>query len=282
GSPFFWQWEHLPLAVGNYTASENSLLAVGMPCAFYSQQTLKNKNLLDQFIFQRRTPMPAEASGPAESPSLDAKLALTDSETESDKEVPKINTGDQDEDEAGPNPGIQDEGQAGPNPGDAAGSQPQPIHVENLKLPSEEQVIPKDPASSTGTLSSLQNLEKDLSFTDQFFVEKKQEKDPGKTNAEAEVQSMVSVPIHPDTSSVPPMTTPIIDLMTLQSGSPLLTFSTTTSTVMTTTTIPPPPPQPQQSTVDPTLMKRIDELEQHMANLIQYNLAIEERLDKHA
>nr|GFD33644.1 hypothetical protein [Tanacetum cinerariifolium] len=30
--------EHPPLAVGNYTASGNSLLAVGMPCAFYSQQ----------------------------------------------------------------------------------------------------------------------------------------------------------------------------------------------------------------------------------------------------
>nr|GEU59583.1 hypothetical protein [Tanacetum cinerariifolium] len=50
---------------------------------------------------------------------------------------------------------------------------------------------------------------------------------------------------------------------------------------MTTTTILPPPPQPQQSTGDPTLMKRIDELEQHMANLLQYNLALEERLDKH-
>nr|GEZ05808.1 hypothetical protein [Tanacetum cinerariifolium] len=37
GSSFFWQWEHLPLAVGNYTTSGNSLLAVGMPCAFYSQ-----------------------------------------------------------------------------------------------------------------------------------------------------------------------------------------------------------------------------------------------------
>nr|GEY36905.1 ribonuclease H-like domain-containing protein [Tanacetum cinerariifolium] len=32
-----WQWEHPPLAVGTYTASRNSLLAVGMPCAFYSQ-----------------------------------------------------------------------------------------------------------------------------------------------------------------------------------------------------------------------------------------------------
>nr|GEU33380.1 retrotransposon protein [Tanacetum cinerariifolium] len=31
------EWEHPPLAVGTYTASGNSLLAVGMPCAFYSQ-----------------------------------------------------------------------------------------------------------------------------------------------------------------------------------------------------------------------------------------------------
>nr|GEV07981.1 retrovirus-related Pol polyprotein from transposon TNT 1-94 [Tanacetum cinerariifolium] len=104
----------------------------------------------------KRTPMPTEASGPAESPSLDAKLALTDIETESDDVVPKINTGDQDEGQAGPNPGIQDEGQAGPNPA-------------------------------------------------------------------------------------------------------------TTSTVMRIITIPP-PPQLQQSTTDPTLMKCIDELEQHMVS----------------
>nr|GEV23104.1 hypothetical protein [Tanacetum cinerariifolium] len=37
GSPFFWKLEHPPLAVGTYTASGNSLMAVGMPCAFYSQ-----------------------------------------------------------------------------------------------------------------------------------------------------------------------------------------------------------------------------------------------------
>ncbi|GKF25927.1 hypothetical protein Tco_0081821 [Tanacetum coccineum] len=83
---------------------------------------------------------------------------------------------------------------------------------ENLKQPSEDQVILKEPASSSGSLSSLQHLEKDLNFTCQFFMEKPQEEGPGKTNAEAEVQSMVSVPIHQDTSSVPPMTTPVIDL----------------------------------------------------------------------
>ncbi|GKE73320.1 retrovirus-related pol polyprotein from transposon TNT 1-94 [Tanacetum coccineum] len=72
-------------------------------------QTPKKKSPSDQFIFQRRTLMPTEASGHAESPSLDVELALTDSEMESDNEVPKINTRDQDESKAGPKPGDQDE-----------------------------------------------------------------------------------------------------------------------------------------------------------------------------
>nr|GEX31351.1 retrovirus-related Pol polyprotein from transposon TNT 1-94 [Tanacetum cinerariifolium] len=58
GSPFFWQWEHLPLAVGNYTASGNSLLAVGMPCAFYSQQSspkLDAPSALNFFIIAVQT-----------------------------------------------------------------------------------------------------------------------------------------------------------------------------------------------------------------------------------
>ncbi|GKB53293.1 hypothetical protein Tco_0904046 [Tanacetum coccineum] len=106
-----------------------------------------------------------------------------------------------------------------------------------------------------------------------------QEEEPGKTNAEADVQSMVSVPIHQDTSSVPLMTTPVIDITTMQSDSPLPTSTTTTSIITTTTSLPP-PPQPQQSTTDPILVSRIGELEQHMADLIQNNLALEERLDK--
>nr|GEX82119.1 hypothetical protein [Tanacetum cinerariifolium] len=153
--------------------------------------TPKNKSLVDQFIFQRRTPMLTEASGHVESPFLDAELALTDSEMESDN--------------AGPNLGVQDEGQAGLNPGDVAESQPQLSHAvhagpnlehmelkatdastqqnleqmdeeftttsypnvqENLKLPSEDSVILEEPARSTGTMSSLQNLKKELSFTD--------------------------------------------------------------------------------------------------------------------
>ncbi|GJY18997.1 hypothetical protein Tco_0390488, partial [Tanacetum coccineum] len=121
---------------------------------------------------------------------------------------------------------------------------------ENLKLPTEGEVRLEEPTSSAGTLSSLQNLDKELSFADQFLMEKSQEDEPEKTNTESEVQSMVTVPIHQDTSSVPLMTTPVIDLTVSQPISitiqaPLPT-STTTITEITTTTIslPPIPPQP--------------------------------------
>nr|GFA19353.1 hypothetical protein [Tanacetum cinerariifolium] len=139
--------------------------------------TPKNKSPVDQFIFHRCTPMLTTTSGQDKSPSLDVKLALANSETESNNVASKINTGDQDEGQDGPNPSnhdegqarpkpsVQDEGQVGSNPGDAEESQPKSIHVvhagpnlehmdlkENLKLPSEDPVIPEEPASSTRTL----------------------------------------------------------------------------------------------------------------------------------
>ncbi|GJT10019.1 retrovirus-related pol polyprotein from transposon TNT 1-94 [Tanacetum coccineum] len=43
---------------------------------------------------------------------------------------------------------------------------------ENLKLPTEGEVRLEEPASSVGTRSSLQNLDKELSFTNQFLSEK--------------------------------------------------------------------------------------------------------------
>nr|GEU48258.1 hypothetical protein [Tanacetum cinerariifolium] len=93
---------------------------------------------------KRHTSMPTEASRHAKSPSIDAELALTDSETKSDNVVSKIDTGDQDEGQArpnssdhnegqaGPNTGVQDEGQARSNPGDAVESQPQSSHVVHV------------------------------------------------------------------------------------------------------------------------------------------------------
>ncbi|GKE73759.1 hypothetical protein Tco_1535800, partial [Tanacetum coccineum] len=210
-------------------------------------ETPKKKNPTEQFIFQRRTPATAEPSGLVESSSLYVELGLTDSGTESDEEVSSEMSAQ-----------GQEEGQGGTNPGDTGMSQTPSSHVvhvgpnldhmdlgitkassqpntkqmddeftanaypkvqENLKLPSEGEVRLEEPTSSAGTLSSMKNLNKDLSFTDQFLVEKSQEDEPEKTNTEAEVQSMVTVPIHQDTSSVLLMTTPVIDITDPQSDS---------------------------------------------------------------
>ncbi|GKF81471.1 hypothetical protein Tco_0240073, partial [Tanacetum coccineum] len=142
--------------------------------------------------------------------------------------------------------------------------------LENLKLLTEGEVRLEEPVSSAGTLSSLQNLDKKLSFADQFFVEKSQEDEPEKTNTKLEVQSMVTVPIHQDTSSVPLMTTPVIDLTVsqpvltaVQAPLPTLTATATAATTTTTKTLPLPPP-PQQGSSDSILIQRISELEQHM------------------
>ncbi|GJW78194.1 E-beta-farnesene synthase [Tanacetum coccineum] len=261
---------------------------------------------------RKRSSAPTEPSGHDESSSLYAELGLTDSKTDSDEEVPGIDAGNQDEGQAGPNPGIQDEGQAGSNPGDAAVSQPQPSHVvhagpnlkhmdvevtdtsiqqnpeqmdeefitmaypnvqENLKLPTEDQVRLEELASSAGTLSSLQNLDKEFIFTNQFLEEKLQEDKPEKTNTESEVQSMVTVPIHQDTSSVPLMTTLFIDLTVSQPVSttvqaPLPTSTTTVTAITTTTSLLQLPTQPQQGSSYSILIQRIGELEPHMADLV--------------
>ncbi|GJT78510.1 hypothetical protein Tco_1045235 [Tanacetum coccineum] len=200
-------------------------------------------------ILQSRTPMITEPSGTVESPSMDTELAAADSETESDEMKARLDL----------NPGIQDEGQAGSNPGNATEFQPQPSHVVYVG-PNLE---PIDLAvSDASTQQNPKQMDEEFTTTayPNFFVEKPQEEEPEKTNAEYEVQSMVTVPIHQDTSSVPPMTTPVIDLTTSQSDSSLPTSTATTTTITTTTTLPPPPPQPQQSTTDPIIVQRIENL----------------------
>ncbi|GJX17459.1 hypothetical protein Tco_0218291 [Tanacetum coccineum] len=264
-------------------------------------QTPNKKSSVDQFIFQRRTPAPTKPSGHEESSSLYVELGLTDSEMEFDDDVsPKINPEAQDEGQTGPNPGKQVEGQAGSNPGDDAESQPQSSHVvhagpnlehmdfeatnastqqnpeqidegfiataypkvqENLKLTVEEQVVLEEPASSTGTLSFLQHLAKDFSFGDQFFNDKPSDVENEKTTAETKAESMVSVTIHQDTSAIPPMTSPVIDLISRPDSPnehrPLPAIATATATTTTSITTLPLPPQPQQSTTDSILIKCI-------------------------
>ncbi|GJU73660.1 hypothetical protein Tco_1265065 [Tanacetum coccineum] len=58
------------------------------------------------------------------------------------------------------------------------------------------------------------------------------------------------------------------------------TTTTTVTETTTTTTFPPPPPQPQQDVSNSILIKKIGQLEQNIADLVDENQALEERLDK--
>ncbi|GJV70995.1 hypothetical protein Tco_1490990 [Tanacetum coccineum] len=273
-------------------------------------QTTKKKSPTEQYIFQRHTPVPSEPAGHEESSSLYAELGLSGSDTESDEEMPSVvRSGAQDEGQARPNPDDVAESQPLPTPSVLAGpnlehsdveitapsSQPQPEHMdegftaaaypdvqENLKLTVDEQVIPEEPVSSIGTLSSLQHLAKDFSFGDQFLNDKPSEADNEKATADTEAESMVSVTIQQDTSVIPPMTSPVIGPAPRPDSPnvhwPLPTTTTTTTATITTTL--PLPPQPLQGLSDPIIIKRMGELEEFIANLVEENQALETRLDK--
>ncbi|GKC40559.1 hypothetical protein Tco_1052943, partial [Tanacetum coccineum] len=102
-------------------------------------------------------------------------------------------------------------------------------------------------------------------FGDQFFNDKPSEAENKKTTIEIEAESMVSVTIQQDSSVIPPMTTPVIDLISRPDSPnvhrPLPATTTAIATATTTTTILPPPPQLQQSTTDSILIKRIENLD---------------------
>nr|GEV10886.1 retrovirus-related Pol polyprotein from transposon TNT 1-94 [Tanacetum cinerariifolium] len=221
-------------------------------------QKPKRKSPVDQYIFQRRTSIPTGSFGHHESSYLYAELGLSNSEEESQEARP--DPGAQDEGQARSNPDEQSEGKAGPDPGNVgvdeqpilspvvyARSDPYPKVQENLKLTVEKHVLLEEHASSSGTLSSLHHLSKDLSFGDLFFSDKASEAKNDKTTVETEVESMVSVTIQHDMSSIPLMTSPIIDLTSR-------------------------PESPKRHE-----MKRIGKLEHIMANLIQENKGLEQR-----
>ncbi|GKA19349.1 hypothetical protein Tco_0699264 [Tanacetum coccineum] len=129
------------------------------------------------------------------------------------------------------------EGQAGSDP------DPEPMHDdfvatvypqvhESLKHPDEEHVHFENPLSSTGTLSSMKNLD-NFTFGDHFIADKSPKDEPRNANMETEVESMVTVPIHQASSSVPPLSTPVIDLsppkpVSSPAQAPIFTTTTTT------------------------------------------------------
>ncbi|GKC06561.1 hypothetical protein Tco_0998171 [Tanacetum coccineum] len=78
---------------------------------------------------------------------------------------------------------------------------------------------------------------------------------------------MVTVLVHQASSSVPPLSTPVIDLTPPKPVSSTIQEQVFTTTTATTTTLPLPPPPQQQSITDFLLAYRVLTLEQRCANL---------------
>ncbi|GJS10063.1 hypothetical protein Tco_0366859 [Tanacetum coccineum] len=92
------------------------------------------------------------------------------------------------------------------------------------------------------------------------------EEEPRKANVETEVKSMVIVPINQESSSVPSLSTPIIDLTPPKPVSPLVQEPIFTATTTTTTTLPPPPTPLPQSTTNSDLGNRVTAQEKRSAD----------------
>ncbi|GJT11274.1 retrovirus-related pol polyprotein from transposon TNT 1-94 [Tanacetum coccineum] len=195
----------------------------------------------------RDSPSPADAETGARSDKTssggDTEIVQITEELEDDvekQEKVEAKMVELDQDQAGSDPGEtlesrpqleqvhMEEDQAGPDPGISrvvlTRLDPEPTHdefmvdlypkvQESLKFPADKHVILKDPLSSTGNLSSMKNLEDAYAIGDQFINEKSTDDEPGKLNVEAEVVSMVTVPIYQASSSVTHASQQVIDLI---------------------------------------------------------------------
>ncbi|GJX52485.1 hypothetical protein Tco_0280854 [Tanacetum coccineum] len=72
----------------------------------------------------------------------------------------------------------------------------------------------KDPLSSFTNLSSMKNLDDAYNIGDQFIDDKLTEDEPGKLNVESEIVYMVTVPVYQADTSVPPLSTLVIEIAT--------------------------------------------------------------------
>ncbi|GKE04402.1 hypothetical protein Tco_1396420, partial [Tanacetum coccineum] len=160
----------------------------------------------------RRTPATEEAStGPYAQPHDDTSVNIvrdspspTDAETgaESDKtnsggDIEILHISEEPGEDVDKQVNLEekttelDQDQAGSDPGETHESRPRPEQVqESLKFPADKHVILEDTLSSTGTLSSMKNLEDAYTIGDQFINDKSTKDEPGKLNVEAEAVSM--------------------------------------------------------------------------------------------
>ncbi|GJW10732.1 retrovirus-related pol polyprotein from transposon TNT 1-94 [Tanacetum coccineum] len=212
-------------AITTEEQAAQSLLALHMP---------KRRSATDQFIFQRWTPATEEAStGPSaqpqddtsanivhDSPSpVDAETSADTDKTDSGGDTEILQIGEEQSEDVANMVNLEektteiDEGQARSDPGKTPESRP-PLDDDKMD---EDQARPdpgesQDPQISSETLSLMKNLDDAYTIGDQFLNDKSTEDEPRTLNVEAEVVSMVTVPIHQASSSVPPLSTSVIDL----------------------------------------------------------------------
>ncbi|GKD87956.1 hypothetical protein Tco_1359110, partial [Tanacetum coccineum] len=177
-----------------------------------------------------------------------------------------------------PDDNKMDKDQTGPDPVESrvalAGPDLEPTHdefmadlypkvQESLKFPADEHLVLEKPLSSSGTLSLMKNLDDAYTIGDQFINDKANKDEPEKLNVESKVVSMVTVLIYQVSSSVPPMSAPVIDLSPPKPAPSTTQAPVFTATTLATTTTRPfsPPPQ-QQSTTDSELAACVTSLEQ--------------------
>ncbi|GKA81004.1 hypothetical protein Tco_0787696 [Tanacetum coccineum] len=195
---------------------------------------------MDQFIFQRQTsammthydlvsgplhntndrclimsdfsaPADAETCARSDKTSSGSDTEIVQITKELGEDVEKQENVHMKEDQAGPDPGISRMALAGPDP--------EPTHDEfmadlypkvqdSLKFSADEHVNLEDPLSSTGTLSSMKNLEDAYAIGDQFINDKSTNDEPGKLNLEAKVVSLLLFQLFQDRHPlVPPLPT---------------------------------------------------------------------------
>nr|GEU45618.1 copia protein [Tanacetum cinerariifolium] len=214
-----------------------------------------------------------------------ALLGQSDSEEESKKVVLGADEGGQDEGQAGPDPGAQakdqtgsdtgsqDEGQAGLNPDETSKGQARSNPDETSEGHAEpdpgdaEAKVHAIPSPIVHARSDREHI--DLDVADVSPQPSTKQLDEGFTVTDyPKVQENLKLAVEERVLPESPK------------EHQQLKATTTNTTTTTTTTLPPLQAQ-QQNTAEAMMVKRISELEHIMANLIQVNKEMEERLDKH-
>ncbi|GJV05562.1 reverse transcriptase domain-containing protein [Tanacetum coccineum] len=182
-------------------------------------QQPKGKSITDPYIFQRRALVIEEAStGPLtqheddtsanivhDTPSpQDAETGAKAKMSDSEGDIKILNVGEEKGKDVSDTMDLEertvelDEGHARSDPSNTLESRPlsnedqamvYPKFHESLKHTTEEHVFLENPPGSSGTLSSMKNLDDAFTYDDQFLYDKPTEEEPGKANVETEVES---------------------------------------------------------------------------------------------